>query len=380
MSRSVGARGRQIAALALVGVLLLSVGTSVVAAQSFQGAAGTVVVEEGETYDSIDGVAGSIVVYGTVTGDVSGAAGDVHVAESGRVEGSIEAAAGAIRIDGTVMGDVSVGGGRVSVSEPAHIGGDLDVGAGYLSVDGRIDGNVHAGAETIVLGPNADVGGEFRYDADNFTRDPEATVGGGVVQDSDLRGSTGGIGDAFSVPGWLVTIYGLLANLLLGVILLAAFPSFSSGVASRVADEPIKSGGVGLLSLIGVPIALALIAITIVGIPFAIVGAIAFGAALWVGVVYGQYAVGAWVLGLAGADNRWLALFVGLVGFAILGMIPILGGLLELVALLLGLGALALGLHAGYRGRREREARSRETPLEDAAGDVSEPPTSSEQE
>lgn len=367
MSHSVGSTGRRIATLALVGMLLLSVGTGVVTAQSFEGASGTVVVEEGETYDGIDGVAGSIVVYGTVTGDVTGAAGDIHVAETGRVEGSIEAAAGAIRVDGTVVGDVSVGGGRVSVRDTAHIGGDLDVGAGSLSVDGRIDGDVRAGAETIVIGPNANVGGEFRYDADNFAQDPAATVDGGVVEDSDLRGGTGGMRGAFSVPAWLVTVYGLLANLLLGVLLLAVFPSFSSEVASRVADEPVKSGGVGLLSLIGVPIALALVAITIVGIPLAIVGAIAFGAAIWVGVVYGQYAVGAWTLGLAGVDNRWLALLVGLVGFAILGMIPILGGLLDLIALLLGLGAFALGLLAVYRARGDRGTRSRETTPDDAS-------------
>ncbi|WP_186313421.1 hypothetical protein [Halorubrum salsamenti] len=148
------------------------------------------------------------------------------------------------------------------------------------------------------------------------------TVAGGVVEDPNLRGDVG----TFTLPSWLTWGYSLFANLLLGAILLVVFPAFSARLAGRVSDEPAKTGGVGLLALVGGPILLALVAITIIGIPLAIFGAIAFGLAIWVGVVYGQYAVGAWVLRRAGRDDRWLALVVGLVGFAILDLIPVLGG------------------------------------------------------
>nr|WP_246084498.1 polymer-forming cytoskeletal protein [Salinadaptatus halalkaliphilus] len=331
-----------------------------------------IVVEEDETYDRIEGVGGSIVVYGTVTGDVSGAAGNIHVAEGGTVEGSIAGAAGNININGDIRGDVSGGGGGyVEVGETAQIGGDVAVGSGYLSVDGAIDGNVNAGAETIVLGPNANIGGEFRYDAESFTEDPNATVAGGVVHEPDIGGTVGDVVDVFTVPPWITTIYGLIANLLLGIVLLAAFPSFSSGVATRVADDPLVSGGVGILSMIAIPILLVLVAITIVGIPLAIAGGFGFAIAIWIGVVYGQYAIGTWVLGLAGVGNRWLALMVGLVGFAILSAIPFLGRLLELIAFLLGVGALALGLHKGYRTRHSGRVGGRQTTLEEVASDAS---------
>lgn len=364
MNRPSGLSSRRSVALVLVVILFLPIGTNVVAAQSAEGVFGSVIVEEDETYDSIEGIGGSIIVYGTVTGDVSGVAGTIHVADGGTVEGSIDGAAGAVRIDGTVDGDVNAGSGHVDVSETGRIGGDLNVGTGHLSVDGEIGGDVRAGAETIVLGPNADVSGEFRYDAADFTQDPEANVEGGVVQDSDLSGA----GDFFTVPSWLGAVYSLLASLLLGAVLLAVFPSFSRGVASRVADDPAVSGGVGLLTLIGIPIALAVVAITIIGIPLAIAGAIAFGILIWIAVVYGQYAVGAWVLELAGVDNRWLALVVGLVGFALVGVVPILGGLLEFVALLLGLGALAVGLRDAYRRRPRGRPSGRQATLNEISG------------
>lgn len=346
MYLSFGTAGRRGVAIALVAVLLLSTATGVAAAQSVQGPSGTIVVEEGETVSSVNALAGSIVVRGTVTGDISGVAGTIHVAEDGRVEGSISGAAGDVRIDGAV-------------------GGDVNIGAGYVRVDGRIDGDARIGAETIVLGPNADIGGEFRYDAVKFTQDPAATVAGGVVEDSNLRDSVG----AFTLPNWVAWGYSLLANLLLGAILLALFPAFSARLAGRVSDEPAKTGGIGLLTLVGGPILLALIAITIIGIPLAVLGAIAFGLGIWVGVVYGQYAVGAWVLRRAGRDDRWIALVVGLVGFAILGAVPVLGGLFVFGALLLGLGALASGLRDSFKTQRRSGPRDRQTTFDESFAD-----------
>ncbi|MEF8826816.1 MAG: polymer-forming cytoskeletal protein [Halapricum sp.] len=361
MSLSFSNGERRVIVSTLVVGILLSTVAGVVAAQSVQGASGTIVVEEGETVSRIDAVAGSIVIRGTVTGDVSGAAGTIHIAESGRVQESISGAAGDVRIDGSVGGDVNAGSGSIQVSETATIGGDLEIGAGSVLVNGRIDGDARVGAGTIVLGPNAEVGGEFRYDAEEFTQDPEATVAGGVVADPSIRGSD----SAFAIPNWVTQGYGLLANLLLGAILLLLFPAFSARLVGHVSDEPAKAGGVGLLTLVVVPILLTLVAVTIIGIPIAIVGFVAFGLAIWVGAVYGQYSIGAWALRRIGQDDRWLSLVAGLVGFTILGAIPIVGGLLELGALLLGLGALALELRNSYRTSRGSGPSDRQTTFDD---------------
>lgn len=363
--------GRRVVALALAAMLFLSVGTGVAAAQSFEGAAGSIVVGTDETYDSIQGFAGSVVVRGTVTGDVSTVSGSVHVTESGEVGGDVSAAAGTVRIDGTVGGDISAAAGTVEIGETARIGGNLESGASYISVDGTVEGDVTAGAETIVLGPNAVVGGEFRYDAETFTQDPAASVAGGVVRDDGIGSDAGPDFAEFTVPAWLGALYGLFVNLLLGVVLLAVFPAFSTRVADRVAGSPVKSGGVGLLTLIAVPLVLAILVVTIVGIPLSLVGAFVFGVTAWVALVYGQYAVGAWALSLANEDNRWLALVVGVVGFAVLGAIPIFGGLFQLAAFLLGLGALALTLRETYGGRGEEDTSGgRQTTLDESSGDA----------
>jgi cytoskeletal protein CcmA (bactofilin family) len=336
--------------VAIVLLLLVSpLGAAVAAAQSSGGPAGAVVVEQGETVDSIDSVAGAIVVRGTVAGDLSGVAGSIRITETGHVRGTVDASAGSVIIDGTVDGDTRIGAGSFDVTDSARIGGDLDVGAGYVRVDGAVDGDVRAGGGSVSLGPNANVGGEFRYDAEEFARDPDAVIDGGVVRDSNLRGD-GEIGAVDSVlPSWVGGAYSLAASLLFGVVLLAAFPRFSSGVATRALEAPVRSGGIGFGALIAAPIALVLIAVTIVGIPIALAGIGLFALAVWAAVVYGKYAVGTWAIGLVDRDNRWVALVVGLVGFAVLGSVPILGGLLEFAVFLLGLGALAVNLRESYR-------------------------------
>ena len=351
MVSSLRSHGRRIATVLVVIALLVPLATGIGAAQSFEGASGAVVVDEGETVDGIDGVAGTIVVRGTVTGDLSGAAGSIHIAETGQVDGNVEVAAGTVIVDGTVGGDVELGAGSFELTDTGRVDGSLDVGAGSIDIDGTVGGDVRAAADTVALGPNADIGGEFRYDAETFTESPDASVAGGVVEDTSLRGDTGIAFGTDLAPSWFGSVYGLATSLVLGGLLLIAFPRFSRGVSDRVGDDPLISGSAGLLVLIGAPILLVLVAITIVGIPFALIGTVAYIVALWVGSVYGKYAIGAWVLDRIGRQNRWAALLLGLVGIALLGLIPLIGGVVELVALLVGVGAFGLGLRDRYQGR-----------------------------
>ena len=99
-------------AIAFVALLVLAAGPTAAVAQSAGGsvgatqAAGTVVVDDGETISSLDVMAGTVIVRGTVAGDLNGVAGDVVVAETGVVEGDVSVATGSLRIAGTVDGSV----------------------------------------------------------------------------------------------------------------------------------------------------------------------------------------------------------------------------------------------------------------------------------
>ncbi|WP_255169378.1 bactofilin family protein [Natrononativus amylolyticus] len=353
-----GSRTRFLVVLLVLAVVLGSL-PGIVAAQDRSGVGGTITVAEGETVDEVSAVAGDVFIEGTVTGDVSALAGNVHVA--GEVGGDVSVATGNLEITGTVDGEVSAGAGNVVIAEGATIGA-LQAGAGNVVIDGEIAGDAAIGAETIALGESAAIAGDLRYDG--ALEGNTGAVAGDVTRDSTL-----GFDVAPTVQplaDWLFALYALVLNLLLGAVLLALFPSFTDRVADRVATDPVRSGLVGLLVLVGVPILLAAIAITVIGIPITIVGALAFALFVWIGIVYGRFAVAAWALSYADVDNRWLALVVGLVGGAVLAQIPYLGGLLNFVIFLLGLGALSMALY-GHR-RRVRESPSATGPEEPTVG------------
>ncbi|WP_247003484.1 polymer-forming cytoskeletal protein [Halosolutus gelatinilyticus] len=340
----------QLVVVAVLAVVVLGTVPIGAVAQSERQAGGTIVVEEGETVDEIEAFAGNVIVRGTVTGDVSAFAGNVHV--EGEVRGDVEAAAGNVEITGTVDGDVSAGAGNLVVGEGAVIGGSLDAGAGTVTIDGTIEGDAEIGAETIRLGETASIQGDLRYGG-TLEGNTDA-VAGQITEDS--RVGVGVWPTLQPITEWVFVAYAFVMNLLLGAVLLAVFPRFSDGVVRRVATNPVRTGLAGLGVLVGVPILLIAIAITVLGIPISVLGAFAFALVVWIGVVYGRFAVAAWLLSAAGVENRWLALVVGLLGGALLARIPIVGGLLNLLLLLLGLGALSLGLVAHRRHTRASPA------------------------
>ena len=339
-------------ALLLALVVVLAVVPGVVAAESRSG--GTVVVAEGETIDeNLDAFGGTIVVHGTVDGDLSAFGGDVLV--TGDVTGDVSAFAGNVRIAGTVGGNVDATGGNVYLDPGATVGGALSAAAGNVVVAGTVGGNAELAGGTVTLTETATIDGDVEYAVgeDGEFTDRGASVGGTVTRTEELEP---GPLDEPLVPGWIFDVYGFFVNLLLGAVLLLAFPRFSGSVSNRVGDDPVRTGAIGLITLVAIPLVLFALLITIIGIPLALVGGLLFGLLLWVGLVYGRFAVGAWLLSLVDVENRWLGLVVGLVVLGLVAAIPWLGGLVDFVVLLLGLGAVAVLLYTGYGRRRVERA------------------------
>jgi len=356
----------QRASVLLVGALVcLSLFPGVVAAQD--GVSGSVVVEEGETVSQVNAVGGSVVVRGTVTGDVSGIAGNVLI--TGTVEGDVSVATGNLRIAGEVGGDISAGAGRVTLEEGATVGGDFDVGAGDVRIDGTIDGDAQIGADRIRLGETASIGGSLTYDG-QLVGNREA-VSGDIRRDRTLGPSV--LSDLQPLASWLFAVYAFVANLLLGAILLALFPKFSDAVADRAITDPLRTGLVGLGVLAGVVLLLVLFAITIIGLPLTLIGALLFLVVAWTGLVYGRFTLGMWILSLFSSQrdvdgdggNRWIGLVLGLLVGGGLALVPVVGDLINLLVFLLGLGALSVGLYR--RRKRVRTTPTETTPVESPA-------------
>ncbi len=360
---------RHILAALLTLIVLFGAIPGVVAADTRTG--GDVTIAAGETInDNLDIFAGNVVINGVVNGDVNVFSGNVVI--NGEVTGSVSAFAGTITVNGNVAGDVGAYGGTTTLGPEATVGGDFESGSGSTVVNGQIAGDARIDSESIVLGSTAAIAGNLEYDGE-LNRAPDATVGGAVTRNAGL-----GVGPVVETPdtGFFdatLTIYGFLVSFLLGAVLLLVFPKFSGRVSTAATTAPLRSGGVGLLTLIGVPIVLVVLLFTIVGIPLSLAGIFLFAVVLWIGTIYGRFAIGTWLLEFAGYPNRWAALFLGLLVVALAARIPFVGGIISFLVLLLGLGALALTAYRTYRGERTPPEPLVEEP--DDTGDSWVPPT-----
>lgn len=299
---------------------------------------------------------GSSVVIGpdeVVTGGLEVAAGTVVI--DGRVEGDLSGAAGSVVINGEVTGNVQVGTGSLTVGEDAVVGGNLDAGAGSIVVAGTVRGDATLGADTVRLADTARFDGNVEYDAGTFVREDGAVVSGALVRNDDLvvvGSGDAGFGAFDFSPVWFA--WNLVVTLAVGAVLLALLPARSAQVVRTALSRPVDAGIAGVLGLVAAIVGIVLLVVTIVGIPVALLGAIVFALVAWAGSIYGRIAVGDWVLDRLDVDGgRWGGLLLGVVGVALVGLIPVLGGIVELVVFVLGFGALALLTYEHYRGGRE---------------------------
>lgn len=336
-------------ALLAVALVVLAALPGVAAAATRSG--GTVVVAEGETVGDLDAFGGTVIIRGTVDGDLETFAGNVFI--EGEVTGDVETAAGNVRISGTVGGTVEATAGNLVVEQGATIGGNLNAAGGNIVVAGSVGGDAQLAGGSITLADSASIDGNVRYaigDQGEFSN-LGADIGGTTIREN--RVDVGPF-QAPQIPGWTFGVYGFLVNLALGAVLLLILPNASRRIADRAVGEPLRTAGIGLLTLVGVPVVLVAVALTIIGIPLALLGFMAFGLLIWIALVYGRFAIGVWLVSYVDEDDKWIALLVGMVAIAIVNAIPVewIGNLVELGVLLVGLGAIAAVSYQAYRRRR----------------------------
>ena len=332
--------------VAIVVCTALALVSGVAAAETLAG--GSVTIDADETLGDTSATGGTVVVDGTVDGDLSVYAGDVHITEGAEVTGIVRAYGGTVTIDGSVGGNVLAYGGSVAVGPTADIDRSFGAVAGDVEFGGRIGGDASTVAGSVTLAETALVGGNLNHFGE--LRDEGGTVEGAIQDGNDLAlgPPTGIFTTAFAVALFV-------GDLLLGAVLLRVAPRFADSAVDTIRAEPVSTGAVGLAAVLGTLVAVALLAVTIVGLPIAVGLLLSFLLFVWIARIYGQYAVGSLALSRTGYGNRYFALVVGVVGVTVLGIVPYLGTVVGIVVLGLGAGIVALGLRSLWRLTTEQQ-------------------------
>jgi hypothetical protein len=322
-------------------------------------ASGKIVRVEGVVNGDLLAFGGSLEVRGTVKGDlVSFAKGTVV---SGTVEGNIYNFSHSLDLDGQLGHSIYALAQSLRVHDRGHVGDGMVIAAGDVSLEGEVNRSA-----TLFAG-NADVSGsigrELSMTGDSLTLTNTSRIGGSLsAHVNELKNVH--IAEGATIVGtrdiqvpvrqshfarprfYFYQAVWLAAAMLVGWLCLVLFPGFFQA-STHAVGSGWRSLGLGVGVLAGVPVAIVVIAITLVGIPaslmlLALYLAAIYLAKVWVGAFLGQI-----LLKPAGATKSdWLlGLLAGLLILTIVEFIPYLGGLVRLGVVCLGLGAFAWQLY-----------------------------------
>jgi hypothetical protein len=256
----------------------------------------------------------------------------------------------------TLDGNLFIFGGTATIEEGSQVTGDVLLAGGSLVVKGEIQGNIAATGGLIDLRDNAVVDGDVTAIAASLERDPSAVVKGKVNTNvtGPLQITTPGNIDIPNMrintyPIWRVFWYFLRSFLwaALAVLVVLFLPHQVEQAAETAVSQPLITGGLGLLTTVVLPILLVVAAITIIGIPVSLLGALLLVITWSFGVIVIGTEVGKrlaqlfsqeWALALeAGVGTLLLTLVTN--G---LGLIPCVGWIPAALVGMVGLGAVLL--------------------------------------
>ena len=212
----------------------------------------------------------------------------------------------------------------------------------------------------IRLTSNAVVNGNLVYWSDHAASiDKSAKVTGAVTQKIPAEIFRPSAKKMLGVIGGFilfVKIISFISTLILGLLFIYFFPSYSRAVVSTISNRPLASLGSGFLVFILTPSVVLFLLITVVGIPLALILSAAYFIGIYLVRIFAIFWVGVTLFERLGkrVGEGW-ALVLGLVVYSILTLIPFIGGLVALFVILFGLGAAILADRELYLAAREKE-------------------------
>jgi hypothetical protein len=261
-----------------------------------------------------------------------------------------------LEANSTLNGNLWVFGGNAELRTGSRVNGSILIFGGNLRVDGTVEGDITAAGGNIQLRDNAVVRGSVNMMGGSVSRASGARIEGDVTDQSDRSFVFPRVGPVttpnINVNNPVVEFMGFLFQSLitaaLAVLVALFIPVQSERVARTAVSQPLVSGGLGLATVIVLPILMLILVVTIILIPVSLI----LGLLLALAILYGWIAVGIelgkrmarlfksdWTLPLAaGIGTLTLSLVIGGAG----RYIWCVGWLLPAAVSLVGLGAVLL--------------------------------------
>jgi cytoskeletal protein CcmA (bactofilin family) len=281
----------------------------------------------------------TVTVNGAVSGDVLCGAQTITV--NGPVGGSVRAGGQIVTINGTVGRNVTVGAQNLVLGTGSHVSGEVAVGAQTTELSGPVDHDVLAATTTLQIG--GVIGGSLNYMSSETLDLDRSKVKGGITHQTPPRDEA----KQNTVAGRLGSLVFWVASSL--VIMLAAVllvPKLVRGITKPMIARPGESVALGLLALFVGPLALLVVAVTVIGLPLSLLAGTLWFIGLMTASLFAGAAVGQLALGRKEADQKQLALAVlaGVPLVLIVSWLPWVGFIVGLGAAAWSMGGMVLAL------------------------------------
>jgi cytoskeletal protein CcmA (bactofilin family) len=367
--------GASIAAIVLVGVMA----PCAHAAEVRNKEDATVQIAADESIDDTVFLSGkTVIVAGVVDGDVFAAAERVEVtgtvrgnlycagetlSVSGVVAGNVHAVGKSVEINAQISGSAFLAGQNVTLAEAGavshdaylagellrvkgHVGRGLYFGGQGMEISGSIARSVRGGAKRFAVSAGGSIGGDVHVTvpaADAAQIDSGAQVNGETTIDVKVETED----RPFAAFGfYLGVVARTLALLLLGLLLAALFPTLVPATP-RTSLEALRNIGIGFVVAVATPVALLIVAMTVIGIPIAIGAGLVYALLMYLSTLVVAYFAAQWALHPAG----WRAVLwtgLGLLVILLVVEIPVVGPGLSFLVHLFGVGCLVMHLRGRF--------------------------------
>jgi hypothetical protein len=306
---------------------------------------------------------GQVFIDGIIDGDLLVAGGSVEV--SGTVTKNVRLLAGQALITGHIGQNITAVTGTIELSPSSSVGRNAVIVSGNTDLESRVGNNVRLYSSSVRLSDGirgkvfayvgrlrltskVNIGGGLEYWSNKTALiDPNAKVEGGITHHPSffydlfhskiLRGLK--IGSKLAA-----LLMNFFYSFIIGLVMLRYFPQRIDRTIETLNRRPAQSLVAGVVLLFLLPITMLALLITILGVPFAL--------ALLSLTVIGLYT--AKILAILWMsthlfrkfefeNHRRLYFAFGLIVYFILTLIPYAGTIVTIAALLFGLGGAALG-------------------------------------
>jgi hypothetical protein len=318
--------------------------------------------------DDLLTAASTVRVMNEVTGDVAAAGNDVtidapvdgyvmsagrRVTIVGKIGNDLWAAGETVNIESPIANNAMVAGRTVHLRSNAVIGHDAHLAGNDVTAEGRIERNLTIGAGGVAR-INANVGGIVTARATRVSVLPDSVIQGDLyvkaAQPPEISPRARVLGRihyerTIDTESWFMwPLRWLIIGIALMILGLAAV-WFSPGWAAHVATTMRTRVGASILSgiaaIVIIPLAVAMLAVTVIGFPLAVVLSAVYILVLALSSVFVSYRTGEWVLHRIWS-SRWAFMILG-VAIVSAGMsLPNFGWAIGLLVMITGAGALVL--------------------------------------